>query len=92
MLDETGLQSKLGIGSCSELFAENEELLHTTSLIPYPVFIDGRNYTGYGPSILESDILMYYVRNHFYKEIELLDPVLMIPLGKAVEEVFRYMI
>jgi len=92
MLDEIKLNQKLNLESCSELFEEENDLLHTTSLIPYPVFISDKNYTGYTPSILESDVLMEYVKKHFYNEMETLDNVFMIPLGKAVEDVLKYMI
>ncbi len=43
MLDELNLNIKLEIYSCSELFENRDELLHTTSMIPYPVFINNRN-------------------------------------------------
>lgn len=92
MLDEIKLNEKLKIKSCAELFEENNDLLHTTSLIPYPVFIADKNYTGYAPMILETDRLMEYVREHFYHEIEVLGNVFIIPLGKAVEDVLKYMI
>ena len=92
MLDEIGLNKKLGIDSCLDLFQSHDELLHTTSMIPYPVFIKGKNYTGFGPKILESDILEEYLRKYFYKEVSKLSDVFIIPLGKAVEEVLEMMI
>lgn len=92
MLDEIELNKKLNIESCSELFGMVDELLHTTSLIPYPVFIKKKNYTGSNPSILGSDILMSYVEKYFYEEVKILNDALIIPLGKAVEEVLWDMI
>lgn len=92
MLDETSLPDRLGVSSISLLF-ENNDLLHTTSLIPYPVFIDEKNYTGHTPSIIESEFLMEYVQNHFFEEIrEFKEPPLIIPLGKAVEDVLKLMV
>jgi len=92
MLDELELSKKLGITSSSELFHCND-ILHTTSLIPYPVFIDGKNYNGHTPAIIDSKFLMEYVNNHFFKEIKLMEePPLIIPLGKSVEDVLRFMI
>lgn len=92
MLDDLKLNEKLHITSCYELFEKREELLHTTSMLPYPVFINHKNYTGSNPKILESEILEDYVRKYFYKEVEKLPNALIIPLGKAVEEVLELMI
>lgn len=92
MLDDLGLNKKLNISSCSELFEECDNLLHTTSIIPYPVFINNKNYTGSNPKISESKVLMEYIKKYFYKEIEQLPNTLIIPLGKAVEEVLELMI
>ncbi len=92
MLDELNLNEKLQIKSCLELFEERDELLHTTSMIPYPVFINNKNYTGFNPRILDNEVLKNYLRNYFYKEVEKLPNVLIIPLGKAVEEVLEVMI
>lgn len=92
MLDELNLNKKLNISSCSELFENKDELLHTTSVIPYPVFINNRNYTGSNPKILDNEILESYLREYFYKEVKKLPNVFIIPLGKAVEEVLEVMI
>lgn len=92
MLDDLGLNKKLSINSCSELFEDQDALLHTTSMIPYPVFINDKNYTGSRPKILDNEILESYLKKYFYKEIEELPNTLIIPLGKAVEEVLELMI
>ena len=92
MLDELNLNSALQIDSCSKLFEEKENLLHTTSIIPYPVFINSKNYTGSNPKIMDSEILYSYVKKYFYKEVEKLPSALIIPLGKAVEEILEQMI
>ncbi len=93
MLDELFLYEYLGIESAKDLFDADKDLLHTTSLIPYPVFINGKNYTGHTPEIIESKLLMKYVKNHFCKEIECLDKKpLIVPLGKSVEDVLRVLI
>ena len=92
MLDELSLNEFLQIDSCFELFGEREELLHTTSIIPYPVFVNGKNYTGSSPKMLESKILYSYVEKYFYEEVVQLSKALIIPLGKSVEEVLEKMI
>lgn len=92
MMDEINIDEKLGIKSCSELFGDKDYLLHPTSIIPYPVFINNKNYTGSNPKIMDNQALYSYVKKYFYKEVEKLPNVLIIPLGKAVEEVLEQMI
>ena len=87
MLDEINLNKSLNINSCDELFKEKDYLLHTTSLIPYSVFSKGNNYTGHSPKLMKSEFLMKYVYENLIENIEKLGDVLIIPLGKAVEEV-----
>lgn len=90
MLDEIELNEIFNIDSCSELFEEKDYLMHTVSLIPYPVFVRKQNYTGHTPKLLKSDFLMKYIRDNFISEIHQMDnfeDILLIPLGKAVEEV-----
>jgi len=61
-------------------------------MIPYPIFINNKNYTGSNPKILDSEVLKTYLKKYFYKEVEKLPNTLIIPLGKAVEEVLELMI
>lgn len=90
MLDEIGLHEVLGINNCADLFGKEDSLLHTVSLIPYSVFVKGANYTGHTPKLLKSEFLMRYIYESFMAEYEMLankEDVLLVPLGKAVEEV-----
>lgn len=90
-LNGLNLNEKLGIDDAVELFEEHDELLHTISLIPYPVFVKEKNYTGHAPNLLKSSILMHYVRDNFITELHQLGNVLIIPLGKRVEEVILHL-
>ena len=92
MLDQLQLPKALNITSCTQLFCDEDHLLHTTSLVPYPIFNNGKNYTGTHPAILDSALLSQYVHTYFYKEIQSFPNTLIIPLGKAVEEVLQKMI
>lgn len=90
MLDGIELNNMFNLQSCSQLFDEDDYLLHTISLIPYPVFVKGQNYTGHTPKIVKSQFLMKYIYENFINELKNLDKsdeILLIPLGKAVEEV-----
>ncbi|MCS7463881.1 hypothetical protein N0M98_27620 [Paenibacillus doosanensis] len=87
MLDQLGLKEALGLSSCAELFeGPHEKLLHTTSLLRYPLFRRGSNYTGHTPRLDKSAYLMKLVRGAFPRELALLgQPLLVIPLGQTVE-------
>ncbi|MBQ4050564.1 MAG: hypothetical protein IJD13_02965 [Oscillospiraceae bacterium] len=87
MLDELGLHSRLNISSCAELFSAGNDLLHTTSLIRYPCFYKGKNYSGHTPAVSSSDILQRYL-SEFVIELDFLNDIrLIIPLGAAVEKI-----
>lgn len=90
MLDEINLNEVLEIKSCKELFDEKDYLLHTVSLVPYSVFINKQNYSGHTPKLIKSEFLMKYVYENIIEEIRKLenfDNIMLIPLGRAVEEV-----
>lgn len=90
MLDGIELNNIFNLKSCSQLFDEDDYLLHTISLIPYPVFVKGENYTGHTPKLIKSEFLMNYIYDNFineFKKLEQSEEILLIPLGKAVEEV-----
>ena len=90
MLDDLKLNELMNVNSTSELFDEKDYLLHTVSLIPYPVFVKKENYTGHTPKLIKNKFLMKYVYDNFineFKRLENPENVLLIPLGKAVEEI-----
>ncbi|MDU7904555.1 MAG: hypothetical protein E7J33_03205, partial [Peptostreptococcaceae bacterium] len=87
---EIKLNDALRLNSCKELFEDKDYLLHTVSLIPYSVFVNKQNYSGHTPKLIKSEFLMNYVYENFINEFRSLDKskeVLLIPLGKAVQDV-----
>ncbi|OLQ53647.1 hypothetical protein BHT94_19555 [Bacillus licheniformis] len=88
MLDSCGLLQAIDIQSAAQLFGDLRHMLHTTSIIKYPVFVQQKNYTGYRPAITHSPILSTYAFGHFPAELnKVTGPALLIPLGKAAETV-----
>ena len=87
MLDELKLQEALNIASTAELFGERDELLHTTSMLPFATFVKGKNYTGHTPDLMKNELLMSYVRDFFYPQVSLLKDAFIVPLGRCVENV-----
>ncbi|WP_422449132.1 MULTISPECIES: hypothetical protein [unclassified Endozoicomonas] len=92
MLDNIGLPEKLGIQSAADLFGSRKDLVHYTSALRYPIFVNGKNYSG-TPSMLKTPILKQMVDDCLANEVQQLSPeTLFIPLGSKVEEVLRYLV
>lgn len=91
MLNELELSSSLGIMDCKELFQSEQHLIHTTSLIKHPVLVNGKNYTGHQPNLLKEELFTHYLTCFFQQEFKALQGALIIPLGKAVEDVLKQM-
>ena len=87
MLDDLELDKKLNIHSTSELFKIENSFLHSTSVIKYPVFNNGKNYTGSAPSPQKSEVLWEQIEKLFIPEIKEFKGKLIIPLGKSVSEI-----
>jgi hypothetical protein len=88
MLDGIGVDKALGITGTDELFEQRADLLHATSALLYPVFLDGKNYTGH-PSPLRFPILKAFVDQVLTAELAMAPDAFVIPLGKAVSELLR---
>lgn len=91
MLDELGLNEHLGLFSSIELFEESSHLVHTTSVLAYPVFYNGKNYSGSTPNLLKNDMLKKYITEKFATELENLQDALIIPLGVNVSNALQYL-
>lgn len=94
MLDRLELADVLGIAGSEVLFESRRDLLHTTSIIKYPVFVQGRNYTGHQPDWARNTLLRSYVEQHLRRELIRSDRrgPLIVPLGKTVEKALREMV
>lgn len=88
-LDELDLHQHLGIPSCADLFDEHRSLLHTTSLLRYPVFVEQQNYNGSDPHLLTTPFLANAAMGFVLEEFPAWKQALLIPLGKGVESVLK---
>jgi hypothetical protein len=88
-LDELEVNKKLKIKSCESLFNKDSKYLHTTSLVKYPVFDKGKNYSGV--NILKKKILMEFIEKNFLKELKILKKAIIIPLGNTVSSTIEYL-
>ena len=67
-MDELKINKILKIKSCESLFNLDSKYLHTTSLVKYPVFDKGKNYSG--ANILKKKILLEFIEKKFSKRIK----------------------
>jgi hypothetical protein len=90
MIDHLKISDWLRISGADELFGKSNHLVHTTSILRYPVFVDGENYNG-SPNMTRHPMLQQQIRSHFAKEVEQLKNAVFIPLGPKVSEGLMWM-
>ena len=88
-LDELKINKTLKIKSCESLFHKHNKYLHTTSLVKYPVFDKGKNYSG--ANILKKKILLDFIEENFLKELKTLNKCIVVPLGNTVSSTIEYL-
>ncbi|MGC1185671.1 MAG: hypothetical protein WBA31_11075 [Candidatus Dormiibacterota bacterium] len=73
------------------MFDTQRDLVQTTSLIRYPVFVgeDGRNYRGSRPRPMESSLLSSIIESVFVPLLAELPDALVVPMGVAVSGALR---
>jgi hypothetical protein len=87
MLDHVGLQRWLGVPSTEVVWTTRSDLVHFTSVLRYPVFVGGKNYSG-APSMTITPLLKDVLARHLREEAETLSRAVWVPLGpKATEGV-----
>jgi len=92
MLDELGLPEMLDVSSTSSLFDDRAGLLHSTSSIRYPAFVNDENYRGQQPRLLGCAVLAAFVEQQLASELADVDRALIVPLGKVVEGCLSHLI
>ena len=90
-LDHWGVQTWMGIKSSTELFDGSEDLVQTTSLLRYPIFINGENYRG-TPDMTRHPLLRKHLLEHFVREVQEMPDAIFIPLGPQVQKVVDTMV
>lgn len=93
MLDLIGLNKKLGIETCNDLFGSPSNLVHYTSAIRYPVILaNGNGYNG-SPKVSNTAILKDMLETYLIEEIqELGEDCIWVPLGKGAVEALDYLV
>lgn len=87
VLDRLGYAARLGLPTSARLWDSADHLVHFTSLLKYPVFVRGRNYSGQ-PNMLTTPRLRQSLEHGFISDMARLEAdVELVPLGQTVAEV-----
>jgi len=92
MLDGINIPKAMRIGSSDELFNQAWSRVHSTSVLRYPVFVGGTNYTGHRPQMLSHPRLKRYVEEDFCAEMKMIPNAFIMPLGKAVSNALMHLV
>lgn len=91
MLDHLKINELLGIKSSEALFDSANHLIHTTAVLRYPVFVDGKNYNG-TPNMTKNPLLLKFLTEHFAKEAATLKDAIFVPLGPKVSKAMAWLV
>lgn len=91
MLDELRIGRYLGVDSTAALFAERADIMHATSVLRYPVFKAGKNYSGQHPKPVGHPFLRTMIERLCAPELARVPGALIVPLGKSAEEALDYL-
>lgn len=80
MLDYVGVPALLNINSTAELWSHRSDLVHFTSALRYPVYLDSKNYSG-TPSMTAVQILSSMLEKFLSEEAKALPNALWVPFG-----------
>ncbi|CAJ0860791.1 hypothetical protein AMST5_01334 [freshwater sediment metagenome] len=88
MLDAIGVNQWLRIATTGSLWEADAPRVQFTSVLRYPVFVNGANYSG-APAPISSPFLRRQLLTWFTTELALLPHAVFVPLGPAVDEALR---
>lgn len=91
MLNVIGAHETLGVPDCAALFDPAHELVHFTSALRYPVFVNGKNYNG-SPNMLRTPLLCGMLETLLEEEALLVPGALWLPLGPKPAAALRHLI
>lgn len=90
MLDAIGVASLLGIATTATLWGRDQGLVHFTSALRYPVFVDGANWSG-APDMVRTPSLRQWLIEYTGAELAELPGAIIVPLGPKVAAAMRYL-
>lgn len=89
LLNSVGIATLLGLSSTHELFDNRPDLVHFTSALRYPVYINGKNWSG-APAALKTPALLAMVEKLLLREVEQFPTAVFVPLGSKATEILLW--
>jgi hypothetical protein len=83
MLDSIGISRWLGISTTASLWNQDAQLIHFTSALRYPVFVDGENWSG-TPDMVRTPPMRSWLEAYTGSELSLFNDAIFVPLGPKV--------
>ena len=90
LLDAIGLPAVYGHSSSADFFKDEGARVHFTSVLRYPVFVGGNNYSG-TPAPLRHPLLRKMIDTHLGSEVDALPHTTWVPLGRDAESVLLHL-
>jgi hypothetical protein len=91
LMDSVGLADTMRLESTASLWRENAHLVHFTSALRYPVFVDGENWNGSNPNALRSLIMCDWLEKYTGQELSKLPNAILVPLGPKVTAMLEHL-
>jgi hypothetical protein len=90
MLDLIGVARWLGLQTTATLWTEDARLIHFTSALRYPVFVDGENWSG-APDMIQTASMSTWLEAYTGTELALLQDAILVPLGPKVTAALQHL-
>lgn len=90
MMDLVGIARLLGLATTRTLWGEDSKLVHFTSALRYPVFVDGRNWSG-TPDMVRTAKLCEWLMTWTGAELADLGDCVIVPLGPKVTAAMQHL-
>lgn len=91
LMDSIGLADTLNIQTTASLWAEDAALVHFTSALRYPVFVDEENWNGSTPDALRSSNMRQWLEQYTGQELSQLPDAVLVPLGPKVSAMLEHL-
>lgn len=91
LMDNIGLADALSIQTTASLWTEDAALVHFTSALRYPVFVDEENWNGSTPHALRSTIMRQWLVKYTGQELSQLPNAILVPLGPKVTAMLEHL-
>jgi hypothetical protein len=86
LLNHWGVERWLGLTDAAAMFSTDRQLVQTTSLLRYPVFVNDKDYRG-APDMMKHPLIKKHLLDYFVSEVIELNNAVFLGLGPMVQNV-----